>query len=360
MYWISEPFLYLGYATLAGLSVLSLLPKHRRPEITLPLWIGPLAALLIIIGGFIPLLQIILFFKNDLGLYASFEFVMFSFDEGKRYIWMVMLALLMAVISRIVIRKPASALRFLLPVLVLATAAAMASSNHAASLMGWKGQVFHFAHMTSMAAWTGTLLLAGFSSYNNQRDSWRSFLKWFHPFAVICVVIVLGSGILLMTGVAPQPVQSWIIPYGQALLIKHILVIPVLLFAFINGPLVRKMLDYRPGFQPRLWAKCEALLLFMIYVVTGYLNQQPALHAFPERLEASNAASIFTLFHPDYNGGQIAFQFSVTGTLLMLTAVGLFIGIIVTYKKRKSAVMALLFALAGAAALYSGIMLSVM
>ena len=34
--------------------------------------------------------------------------------------------------------------------------------------------------------------------------------------------------------------NSWMLPYGQALLIKHLLIIPLLAYAFINSVLIRK------------------------------------------------------------------------------------------------------------------------
>lgn len=38
-------------------------------------------------------------------------------------------------------------------------------------------------------------------------------------------------------------VSSWMLPYGQALLVKHIIFIPLLVFAGINGLLIRKQIN---------------------------------------------------------------------------------------------------------------------
>ena len=43
-YWLSEPFLYVAYAILAGITVLSLVPKAYKPDISVPAWLGPVAA----------------------------------------------------------------------------------------------------------------------------------------------------------------------------------------------------------------------------------------------------------------------------------------------------------------------------
>ena len=75
-----------------------------------------------------------------------------------------------------------------------------------------------------------------------------------------------------MTAVTPEPINSWTLSYGQALLVKHILILPLLVFAFVNGHLVkRKRRD--SGYQPVAWARSEGVLIWLIYIVTGYMNQ---------------------------------------------------------------------------------------
>ncbi|MFI2855837.1 copper resistance D family protein [Paenibacillus sp. JSM ZJ436] len=357
MYWLSEPILYLGYSVLAGIAVLSLVPSSQKPKLSLPSWLGPAAAGVVMIGSFIPVLQIIMFFKDDIGLYASFEAVMFSFSEGERYTWILILSLLMAVTSRRVIKNPQSRLRGVLLLLLLATAAAMSAFNHAASLMGWKGQAGYFIHFTAMAVWSGTLFIAGF--YNKGREGWSSYLRWFHPLAVTAVLLVISSGLFLMSAVTPQPVQSWILPYGQALLLKHILILPVLVFGLVNGRWVRQRLERSSSFAPASWAKAEGVLLFLIYVVTGFLNQQGAPHAYPEVLTSSFSAKPFLWFHPEFTEGPIMLEWSFTGTLLLLLAAGMLAGMLWSFIKHKKAVTALLLSLGAAAAAYAGIMFSV-
>lgn len=357
MYWISEPFLYVGYSLLAGMSVFALVPNTLKPKIKYPSWLGPAASAVVAISAFIPILQIIMFFKEDIGFYQSFKAVMFNFKEGERYAWIVALSLLAAALSVLVRRRPGTPLRWLFPLAVLGIAAAMSSFNHAASLFGVTGELAFFGHFTAMALWTGTLIIVGFCSQST--DGWRAFLKWFHPLAIICVLIVVASGLFLMTGVAPDLVKSWILPYGQALLLKHILILPLLAFAFINGGLMKKRLVRDPqAAKPAVWARTEAMLLWLIYIVTGYMNQQPAPHAYTESLAQSDAAATFRWFHPGYQGGGIGWEWSVPGVLLLLCGVVCLGGMILMFVKKNRAGKVLLLALAATAFLYAGIMFS--
>lgn len=356
MYWISEPLLYLGYAILAGITVLAFVPDTKKPIIKFPIWLGPAAAIIVAICAFIPIFQIIMFFKDDVGFAQSFKAVMFSFREGERYAWVAVLSLLMAVLTVITHRRPHALVRWLMPLSLLGISLAMSSFNHAASLFGFKGELAFFGHFTAMAIWTGTLLMVGW--FSKGTEGWGAFLKWFHPVAIISVLIVIGSGLFLMSGVTPDLVKSWVVPYGQALLIKHILIVPLLVFGFINGSLMKRKLELQPGFKPAIWTRNEGIILWLIYIVTGYMNQQPAPHDVTVSLSATDAAQPFSWFHPDYTGMPLAFVWSVIGIVLFLIGVALCSAMIVLFKRSKGASVVLLCGIGAAAAFYAGIMFS--
>lgn len=356
MYWISEPLLYLGYAVLAGITLLTLVPGTKKPPIKYPVWLGPAAAVIVALSAFIPILQIIMFFKEDVGLSQSFKAVMFSFKEGERYAWVAVLSILMGALTVIVNRRPKAGVRWLMPLCLLGISAAMSSFNHAASLFGFKGELAFFGHFTAMAIWTGTLLIVGW--FNKGGEGWTAFLRWFHPLAILCVLIVIGSGLFLMSGVTPDLVNSWVVPYGQALLIKHILIVPLLVFAFMNGSLMKRKLLRDPGFNAARWVRSEGIILWLIYIVTGYMNQQPAPHDMNVALTASDAADTFKWFHSDYQGEPLRFVWSPSGILMTVIGVALLTVMVAQFKRNRRASMALLYGLGAAAAIYCGIMFS--
>lgn len=356
MYWISEPLLYLGYAILAGITVLAFVPDSKKPIIKFPIWLGPAAAVIVALCAFIPIFQIIMFFKDDVGFAQSFKAVMFSFSEGEKYAWVAVLSLLMAVVTVIHHRRPTARMRWLMPISLLGISFAMSSFNHAASLFGFKGELAFFGHFTAMAVWTGTLLMVGF--FNKGTSGWGAFLRWFHPVAIISVLIVIGSGLYLMSGVTPDLINSWVVPYGQALLIKHILIIPLLAFGFINGSLMKRKLERHPAFKPAIWTRTEGVILGLIYIATGFMNQQPAPHDVTVALTAADAAEPFRWFHQEYTGMPLTFEWSVMGILLFLIGAALCSGMIALFKRSKGAGLVLLCGLGAAVAIYAGVMFS--
>ncbi|MEX3619858.1 copper resistance D family protein [Paenibacillus glucanolyticus] len=356
-YWLSEPFLYLAYAVLAGITVLSLVPKAYKPEISLPAWLGPVSAVAIMVCGFVPLLQIMMFFKDDIGFWQSFNSIMFKFSEGERYAWILVLSILLAVLTIIVRRNSGTVLRWLMPVALLGIAAAMSSFNHAASLFESSGQLAFFGHFTAMAIWTGTLLITGWFSTDPER--WGAFLRWFHPAAIVCVVIVIGSGLFLMTAVTPDPVNSWTLSYGQALLVKHILILPLLVFAFVNGHLVKRKLRHDASYQPTAWARSESILIWLIYIATGYMNQQPAPHDVTDTLASYGPASTFVWFHPGFTIGELAFTWSWIGILSLCIGLVLLWNVVNVFRRNRAAAGGLLSGLGAVVLIYCGLMFSV-
>lgn len=356
-YWLSEPFLYLAYALLAGISVLYLVPESKKPSISVPAWLGPLAAVIIIVSGFMPLLKIIMFFKEDIGFWQSFQSIMFKFSEGERYAWILVISILLAALTIIVRRKPDSVLRWLMPIALLGIAVAMSSFNHAASLSDGVGQLAFIGHFTAMAVWTGTLLLTGWFSTNQAH--WLAFLKWFHPVAIVCVIVVIGSGLVLMTAVTPEPVNSWTLSYGQALLVKHILILPLLMFAFVNGYLVKRKLQRDHLYHPARWARMEGVLIWLIYVFTGYMNQQPAPHEVTDSLAIYGPAATFVWFHPGFTIGELTFTWNWIGILSLCLGLVLLWNVIHGFRRNRTAAGALLSGLASVVLIYCGLMFSV-
>ncbi|MGG1876555.1 CopD family protein [Paenibacillus cisolokensis] len=356
-YWLSEPFLYLGYAILAAISVLAIVPDRYKPRLAVPAWLGPLAALAVAVGGFIPLLRIVMFFKSDLGFWKAFNSIMFQFREGEQYAWLLVLVILMAVLAWIVQRNPRTITRFLMLPAVLGMAWGLSGFNHAATLFDWLGPVAFLGHFAGMAFWTGTLLLVGWFSLGS--DRWDAFLRWFHPFAILCFVIVMASGLYLMSGVAPDPVNSWGLSYGQALLVKHILILPLLVFAFVNGALMKRKLRRESFYRPASWARSEGVLIWLIYIVTGYMNQQAAPHEVPDTLAIYGPAPTFLWFHSGFQEGALLLQWSWIGIVCLAAGLALLGGILYAFKCNKGPAFALLSSLAAIVLLYCGVMFSI-
>ncbi|NCT39950.1 hypothetical protein GTW56_29940 [Bacillus sp. EB93] len=56
-----------------------------------------------------------------------------------------------------------------------------------------------------------------------------SVLKMVHTTAIICLGLTILSGFLIMSLIveAKDYANSWVLNYGQALLIKHVIIVPI-------------------------------------------------------------------------------------------------------------------------------------
>ncbi|WP_369425900.1 hypothetical protein [Cytobacillus pseudoceanisediminis] len=106
---------------------------------------------------------------------------------------------------------------------------------------------------------------------------------------MINLMILLISGFALMFYVVEPKdyVNSWVLPYGQMLLLKHLSIIPLLVFAFLNGVLTRKSLRVS-SFDPRPWIKGRVLLFSLFFVLQVYWE----LYRHPTKLNLRSSRKV--------------------------------------------------------------------
>ncbi|WP_045524465.1 copper resistance D family protein [Neobacillus niacini] len=356
---ISEALLYCCFSLLLGSFILSLIPKTARPEIKIPKGVLLGAALGIAIFSFLPVLKIVLYLYEDLGLGYTLKSVLTNFEVGKTWIstGIISLILFIYLIPIKLEQKPLFSITGLAFTLILI--ALLGWSSHAASLSKWSGFITHSAHFLAITTWVGILLVVSWFSRNH--DHWLNFLKWFSPVAVLCLVTTTITGISLMTYhmSLTDYVNVTAISYGQTLLIKHLAILPLLVFAFVNSFLIRKRLKNDPSYNPLPWAKLESVIVLIVFSITGALGQVSPPHELSRMIFAEGASKLFTFFHP----GAIEFPFDfspgIVSISLFLISLLFLALVIVTFIKKApkvlAIVMSLLFILSG----YIGFMLSI-
>ena len=57
--------------------------------------------------------------------------------------------------------------------------------------------------------------------------------------AIGCLVATALSGVFLMDVMVDGYIDSWMVSYGQGLLIKHLFLLPVVFYALVNGFIVK-------------------------------------------------------------------------------------------------------------------------
>jgi len=230
--------------------------------------------------------------------------VLFRFGEGKAFLWTLLLMFCLCFIIRIA--KPETDRRawIVCILLLVAMIGTQGWSSHTSSFYGTLGYIPQTLHLLAVSLWAGTLLLA---AWYLPIERWKSFLVWFHPTAILAMTVIVGSGFILTVLTAPEYVNSWVLPYGQALLLKHLLWIPLIVFAVFNGWWMKRKLIREASFNPKPWAQAEGIFISMIFAVTGFMNQQAAPHDVSETLKESPASPLYTWFHGNLADGEESF-----------------------------------------------------
>lgn len=231
---VSETVLYVSFSILVGAIILQLIPGNYKPTIDIPRSVYFLSILGIIFASVGPLVQVVFYFIEALGFWQTLKSVLYNFEVGKAWMFTSWVGLLLYFM--VLYKKP----KYFQAFLVLLMVIAVGYSSHAASLSFWYGLTSHTIHFLGITVWTGILLIVSF--FSKDLRNWSKFLSWFTPTAILSLVLIILSGFMTMKLVVEPKdyVSSWMLPYGQALLVKHILIIPLVAFAFINGISMRK------------------------------------------------------------------------------------------------------------------------
>jgi putative copper export protein len=356
---LSEAFLYLSFSILLGSFILQLVPETSRPDIKISKGILLTATLGVAFLSFVPVLNIILYLYKDMGLGFTIQSVLTNFEIGKTWVktGIVSTVLFIYLIPIKLERKPSFSLTGLFIVLVLIFLAGQ--SSHASSISGWQGALTHVTHFLAVTTWTGILIVV--SWFSRDYANWQRFLKWFTPVALTCLALVALTGFDLMgyTMNEGDYVNSWSLSYGQALLLKHLTIIPLLAFAFINSTLVRKKISAQSTFNPLPWARLESVVVLLVFGITGALGEQAPPHVIETTIKEDGISPLFSLFHKGELTLPLQIAPGIPSIVFSLAAVGFLALIIFIFIKKVPKVLALVMSILFILAGYLALMLSI-
>ncbi|MEH7249536.1 CopD family protein [Neobacillus niacini] len=350
------PILEIGYyvvfSILIGHVALQFVPEAYKPNINISKSILLLSTLGIFIFTLGPVLLTISYFRESVGLIQAINAVLTDFQVGRAWIFIGYMSVFLWMTILLNGSKYIQGLWLFLMVL------AVGYSSHVASLSLWVGLFAHSAHFLMVTIWTGILIHVAW--FSNDHQKWPKFLRWFTPFAIICIIIIFVSGIMLMINIVEPKdyVKSWVLPYGQMLLLKHISIIPVLLFAFINGVLAKKSAT-NPSFNPRHWIKAESFIILIVFYFTSVLGMLSPPHEveFTVRSEGASQWVEWMLGRDILSTLNIGLTInSLAGFLITISIIFLAL-IVISFKNVKPSV-AVFFGCSFIFALYSGLIFS--
>ena len=330
---------YIAFSFLAGHLVFRFVRKEeaaiRTPRSDV---LAAAASAALVTSG--PVINLVSIIGAQNGYGQALSQVLFQFTAGR--VWIGIFFLAICVWLLLYFNKfPLLTLLLFLGMLFLS-----AYGSHSAVEGGLIGAFAHFVHLGAAVFWVGVLIQVCF--YTSEQFSWESFLKWFTPFAILLVMLVIASGIIVM--LFAMDIRN----YGNALIVF----IPVLVFAVINGILARNA-HRDPAFRPLNWIRAEAILLAIIFICTAILGTSATPADIPATLSNEGSALIFGSIFSSVTAESVAtWHWGVLG-VVCFTGFGLFLASIVyLFKKRAAASFALASAFVASALLYTAIMTS--
>ncbi|WP_164462083.1 CopD family protein [Bacillus sp. FJAT-42376] len=334
---------------------MSYIPASKKPDIHMPKRWMQLATLGVAVFSISPVLQLASRFYETKGFFGAVVQVIKDFQIGQMWALSLVLIIMFYLFITFAPIFDDVQYRTISLFFVICLIFSISVNSHTASLSGY-GVLYHAIHFLTMSVWIGILLQVSWFSKNSR--NWLSFLKWFSPVAWILVALVIFTGFLMMTllmNVANYP-QTWAIDYGQYLLIKHLIIVPVLVFGFMNGFYMKRVLKQGSDRDPRRWTRTESLFLLLVFPVTGVLGQQNPPHNIEVVKASDGLSSLFKLLSPDTD---IGFSLGGSSVLFGLLAIVFMILLVLQFRKHASAVSAFLFGLLFTVSSYLFIMTSI-
>ncbi len=345
---IADVLLYIAFSYLAGFVVLQFVPENRKPPVAASKFLLLLSTVGIVFLSFVPVYELVVFLQSSQGWGEAFVNAITGFRVGQG--WLI--TLLLSIILAIAIYFGGS--RYIQGLYLLLLILTVGFYSHISTLDLWTGFALHSIHFLFMSIWTGVLLHVAWCAKDGA--NWRRFLAWFTPFAFFSVAMVMASGLIMMFYfVAPVDYpNSWALPYGQLLLLKHISIIPVLLAALING-----FLNKKREFQ-QAWLKVESLLLLIVFVFTAFMSKQAPPHDVNDTLRIEGGGwFVENLVGPLYIPLSAGLEWTLNGSLLMGVSLLLLAMMLLSFFRQLNAWLSLLFSIGFIICFYAGLMLNI-
>jgi putative copper resistance protein D len=335
--YITDSLLYFCFSVVMGSLLIKIVPETKKPTVVVPYWLLQGCVVSIVLLSYVPVYKITKFYQGALetDFWTVFNDVLFHVNVGNA--WICTFALSISIFALLSIKsfQKNKATTYAAFFLLLGLICAFSSTSHSSSEYGWIGFSIHFVHFLAVIVWLGILFIVGW--FSKDRNHWTSFLKWFSPLAVVCVVITIAAGIALMLYLVPDYLNSWMVPFGQALLIKHLLILPLLVFGFINGFLMKKRLDSDPMYDFSPWLKGESVLALLVFAATAVMGQQTPPPEASSHLKEEKLSQLFTTFYQGTfsQNMKVHLAASPTGLLFAVLAVFFLVLVFVSFKKRQ-------------------------
>jgi len=335
--YISETLLYLCFSILIGTFIMALIPETKRPSLNFSKRWLQISILGIVLFSLFPIIRLVLYLYEDIGLMLTIQNVISSFEIGKAWTFTLLVSIVFYLYVSIFPVQTNKVHTFTSIIFTIALALLLGWASHSASLTEWSGFVVHSVHFLAVTTWVGILLVVSWFSVNFA--NWLSFLKWFTPVALGSLAVIIASGIFLMNLVVEinDYPSSWILPYGQALLIKHLIIVPVLVFAVVNGFVIKRKMYKGVSINPLPWVRTESIFLLLIFSATAVLGQQEPPHSIESMVTSDGMSKMFNSVYTGHISTPINADLDITVLGILFFAISLCFAILIGFTLKKKA-----------------------
>ncbi|MEH7276455.1 copper resistance D family protein [Neobacillus vireti] len=343
---------YILFSLLVGHVVLQFVSESKKPAIHLPKSLLLICILGIIVLTFVPVLTVILFFDQSAGFISKAASVLTSFQIGQAWLFITLFGIFLWLTVYLERSKYLQAFWLVLMII------AIGYGSHVSSKSFVVGIFSHTTHFLMVTIWVGVLLLVSFFSKN--KENWSDFLQWFTPLAVVCLVNIFATGFVIMFTIdePTEYLNGWATQYGRMLLFKHISIIPIIMFAIING-ILSKRVSTSTEYDPRTWLKAECVILLLVFYFTAVLGtiSPPYEMVYQVKMADPPTWMEWLLAKDILVPIEIEFAPTLLSVLLITSALLFLLLIIISYKKM-SPIFATVFGGCFIFTLYLGLMFS--
>lgn len=344
---VSDFLLYAVFAFIAGSIFLQFIPEAKKPVLRHSKKLVMLCVAGILVFSAAPVIELAAYLADFKGWPQSIITAIADYRTGQGWLLTVLASIIFIIALYFNASKYMQAFYILLLLLLVGF------YSHVSTLDLWLGSLSHFVHFFFISLWAGILLHVAW--FSKKGADWKAFLKWFTPFALLCMAAIIASGIVIMFFfVEPADyANSWVLPYGQTLLLKHLSIIPLLAAAFANGFMNRKQIFERS------WLRMESFLLLLILILTAFMSKQAPPHNVNETLRMEGTAPFLKMMKGDqYIPVAASLDWNLNGILLIAFSLLFLAALLIGYSKKISAWLALLFGISFVVCCYTGLMLN--
>lgn len=354
--YFSETLLYLSFAFTGGYLFLAFVPQHAKPIMYRLTDFFHYAILGIPLFSFIPILRttfILRDYAGDLTFLQVLAIVLKDYSFGNAWLSILFISTAMLGLS-IVSNLEKKIIQITLSVMWGAIILAHGWASHPASFSFIVGLPSQSLHVAAMSVWLGILIIVAW--FTRGEWNWTAFVRWYTPLAIGSMVIIVVAGLTMMILFVENYLNSWSINYGQALLLKHLVFVPLILLGFLNGFLTKITNGGLLVTRLQWWLRIETLVALSILFITAYMGVQEPPHE--GEFDEPEPSRLYQYLHGESSDTFVQWTFNLPSILLIV--IGVFsLGILyICYKRnwKKLFVLSLLFSVLGP---FLGLILSV-